>query len=85
MSSSGKPSTRFKYILPRYYADVNDHKPIEYWDYENASLAWSSQDKYEIVRKLGRGKYSEVFEGVVVDDENENENKVISKCVIKIF
>lgn len=43
-----------------------------------ASLApRSNQDDYEVVRKIGRGKYSEVFEGVnVVND---------SKCVIKIL
>lgn len=27
-------------------------------------VANSTQDKYEIVQKLGRGKYSEVFEGI---------------------
>lgn len=35
------------------------------------------QDDYEVVRKVGRGKYSEVFEGINV---NNNE-----KCVIKIL
>lgn len=35
------------------------------------------QDNYEVVRKLGRGKYSEVFEGVnIVNNES---------CVIKIL
>jgi hypothetical protein len=28
---------------------------------------YSDQDDYEIVRKVGRGKYSEVFEGVHVE------------------
>mgnify|MGYP003689113103 CR=1 FL=1 len=37
----------------------------------------SEQDDYEIVRKVGRGKYSEVFEGVCVRDN--------SRCVIKIL
>jgi casein kinase II subunit alpha len=37
----------------------------------------SAQDNYEIVRKVGRGKYSEVFEGInVVNGE---------KCVIKVL
>ena len=35
------------------------------------------QDDYEVVRKVGRGKYSEVFEGINI---NSNE-----KCVIKIL
>lgn len=37
----------------------------------------SNQDDYEVVRKVGRGKYSEVFEGINI---NTNE-----KCVIKIL
>jgi casein kinase II subunit alpha len=36
-------------------------------------------DNYEIVRKIGRGKYSEVFKGVVVADGEER------YCVIKIL
>ncbi|KAH0849467.1 hypothetical protein HID58_096328 [Brassica napus] len=35
------------------------------------------QDDYEVVRKVGKGKYSEVFEGI-----NMNSNE---KCVIKIL
>lgn len=37
----------------------------------------SEQDDYEVVRKVGRGKYSEVFEGI-----NMNSNE---KCIIKIL
>lgn len=37
----------------------------------------SDQDDYEVVRKVGRGKYSEVFEGINV---NNNE-----RCIIKIL
>jgi serine/threonine protein kinase len=37
----------------------------------------SDQDDYEVVRKVGRGKYSEVFEGINV---NSNE-----RCIIKIL
>ena len=81
MSTRGQPSTKFKYVLPRYYAEVNDVKPAEYWDYENFSPAWGSLDKYEIVRKLGRGKYSEAFEGVIVDGSMVEDNK----CVIKVL
>lgn len=35
------------------------------------------QDDYEVVRKVGRGKYSEVFEGInTVNNE---------RCIIKIL
>jgi len=40
-------------------------------------IYYREQDNYEIVKKLGRGKYSEVFEGInVVNNE---------RCVIKIL
>jgi casein kinase II subunit alpha len=40
-------------------------------------VEFSGQDDYEIVRKVGRGKYSEVFEGInIVNNE---------KCIIKIL
>jgi len=40
-------------------------------------VSCSQQDDYQCVRKLGRGKYSEVFEAINV---TTNE-----KCVIKIL
>ena len=35
------------------------------------------QENYEVLRKIGRGKYSEVFAGIEVTNNN--------KCVIKIL
>ncbi|KAM0951460.1 putative protein kinase CMGC-CK2 family [Dioscorea sansibarensis] len=61
----------------RVYADINVLRPKEYWDYESLTLQWGEQDDYEVVRKVGRGKYSEVFEGVNVSN-NE-------RCIIKIL
>ncbi|KAG7697866.1 hypothetical protein KL930_000079 [Ogataea haglerorum] len=49
--------------IARVYADVNEKKPKSYWNYENLSISWGSQSRYEVTRKIGRGKYSEVFEG----------------------
>lgn len=40
-------------------------------------IDWGDIDGYQLVRKLGRGKYSEVFEGVNL--------KADSKCVVKIL
>ncbi|XP_039007968.1 casein kinase II subunit alpha-2-like [Hibiscus syriacus] len=61
----------------RVYADVNVLRPKEYWDYESLTVQWGDQDDYEVVRKVGRGKYSEVFEGI-----NANNNE---RCIIKIL
>lgn len=61
----------------RYYADVNVHRPREYWDYEALTVNWGDQEEYEVIRKIGRGKYSEVFEGINVVNN--------TKCVIKIL
>lgn len=41
--------------------------PKEYYDYESFEISeWGNQDDYEIIRKIGRGKYSEVFDGISV-------------------
>ncbi|CAL5326164.1 unnamed protein product [Camellia sinensis] len=61
----------------RVYSDVNVLRPRDYWDYESHTVQWGDQDDYEVVRKVGRGKYSEVFEGINI---NNNE-----RCVIKIL
>jgi len=62
----------------RLFADVNLHKPREYWDYDAFQIDWNNtQDNYQVVRKVGRGKYSEVFEGINIMDN--------SKCIIKIL
>lgn len=61
----------------RVYADVNTHKPKDYWDYDSFAIQWGKQDDYQLVKKLGRGKYSEVFEAVNVRNSE--------KCVVKIL
>jgi len=61
----------------RVYADVNVNKPREYWDYECHVIEWGNIDDYQLLRKLGRGKYSEVFEGIRISND--------TKCVVKIL
>lgn len=63
--------------VSRVYADVNSKRPQSYWDYENHEIEWRGQDDYQVIRKIGRGKYSEVFEGVNVSNNQP--------CVIKIL
>lgn len=63
--------------LSRVHRDVNSRLPESYWDYEALHLEFGTQDIYEIVNKVGRGKYSEVFSGINV---LRNE-----KCIIKVL
>ncbi|KAI9883017.1 MAG: hypothetical protein M1823_005222 [Watsoniomyces obsoletus] len=63
--------------MARVYADVNQHMPRAYWDYDSVNIAWGVLENYEVVRKIGRGKYSEVFEGLNVVN--------YTKCVIKVL
>ncbi|KAK4050883.1 Casein kinase II subunit alpha [Microbotryomycetes sp. JL201] len=61
----------------RVYPNVNDKFGRSWWDYDGLMVSWGVQDNYEVVRKVGRGKYSEVFEGVnAINDE---------KCIIKVL
>ena len=65
--------------VARYYANAIDNQPDDYMQYENMELNWGylwcsslsesdpfirTPDRYEIVEKVGRGKYSEVFQAV---------------------
>jgi casein kinase II subunit alpha len=61
--------------MARIYADVNQQMPRSYWDYDSANITWGVLENYEVVRKIGRGKYSEVFEGVNIVN--------YQRCVIK--
>ncbi|KAJ3022400.1 UNVERIFIED_CONTAM: Casein kinase II subunit alpha [Siphonaria sp. JEL0065] len=63
--------------VARSYATANAERARDYWDYDNLNIVWGNQDNYEILRKIGRGKYSEVFDGINVANN--------SKCVIKVL
>jgi len=76
--SGSRKKRRTTASVSRIYADVNASRPASYWDYEKMDIEWSrNQDDYEVIRKIGRGKYSEVFEGI-----NVRTNQM---CVIKIL
>ena len=63
--------------VARVYANVNMERPREYWDYESLEVTWGDQEDYEVIWKIGRGKYSEVFDGYNVRND--------SRCVVKIL
>ncbi|GAA5894102.1 hypothetical protein JCM6882_007984 [Rhodosporidiobolus microsporus] len=49
--------------VARVYADANAKLGEQWWQYDDFVVRWGSLEQYEVMRKLGRGKYSEVFEG----------------------
>ncbi|KAI9591532.1 kinase-like domain-containing protein [Syncephalis fuscata] len=76
--------------MPREYWDYDNFTPVWVWSgsiecmviaIESRALTMNqhdlSQENYEVVRKIGRGKYSEVFEGVTADGTRP--------CVIKVL
>ncbi len=46
---------------------------------------YSNQDDYQIVRKLGRGKYSEVFEGINITNNEKVVIKILKVISKKIY
>lgn len=73
-----KKKKRQSMSVARAHKDALASRPESYFDYESFEPKWRAQnDEYEIVKKIGRGKYSEVFEAVHVPS-----NKL---CVIKIL
>ena len=50
---------------------------VTHFIHDSWFVSLSNQDDYQIVRKLGRGKYSEVFEGINIT----NNEKVVIKIL----
>jgi len=53
--------------VARCYAHVNTNLPRTYWDYNASEVDWKSPDAYAILTKVGRGKYSDVFQGLHIE------------------
>lgn len=73
------PPKKGEFVSPwlHPYAHVLKHRGPQFWDYENFRPAWGTVDPYECHRKIGRGKYSEVFVG---------KNRINHEtCVIKVL
>ena len=63
--------------LPKFYANVNLEKPRDHSNFDNLRIEWGSTSDYQVHRKIGRGKYSEVFLGTHLPTN--------SKVVIKLL
>jgi len=66
------------YQLPRYYAYATNPENKEY---EYTQVEWSTPEFYDICKRIGRGKYSEVFSGVQVDCKGEPVQDIIIKVL----
>ncbi|KAF7684172.1 putative casein kinase II subunit alpha like protein [Astathelohania contejeani] len=62
----------------REYANINTNKPESEYNYDKYNIEEGDIDDYEITKRIGQGKYSEVFLGKKIDPSN-------SKCVIKVL
>jgi len=63
--------------LPKYYSDVNLKRSRDLSNYDNVEIIYGKQENYQAIKKLGRGKYSEVFEGINI----LNNQKCVIKCL----
>lgn len=65
------------WMHPRQYVNACLAPCPAYFSYDSHPLAWGLQENYEIVKKIGRGKYSDVFDGISLQTHQ--------KVVIKIL
>jgi casein kinase II subunit alpha len=52
-----------EYAVPKFYANANLEKPRDHSDFDHLEIQWGSPADYLVHKKIGRGKYSEVFLG----------------------
>jgi len=63
--------------LPRLYACVDQKRQGNYSDYESLLANCGCDEDYLITRKVSRGRFSEVFEGICV----RTRKKCVMKCL----
>ncbi|EIN05396.1 Pkinase-domain-containing protein [Punctularia strigosozonata HHB-11173 SS5] len=77
MQAQAMDSDREVLHVSKVYANVNASMGPTWYEYENVQVLWGSTERYELIRKVGQGKYSEVFLGL---DTSSDE-----KCIIKVL
>lgn len=66
-------------LVARDHATALLKKPAAYYD-DSLNVTWGSQDQYEVIKQLGKGKYGEVYEGINLRLASRDKDRV---CVIK--
>ena len=59
------------------------HSCSHYLNIWHVHCLYRQQDNYELVRKLGRGKYSEVFEAINITNDEKVVVKILKVCYVK--
>ena len=77
VKSAKKPKKMQDDVFTGPYKYVCTERPDSFSYYDRLNLEWAGLDNYYCYHKLGRGKYSEVYEAANLAN-NE-------KCVIKIL
>lgn len=52
--------------MARVYADVNQHMPKSYWEYDSVNITWGVLENYEVVRKIG------IFMVLIVSEDSQS-------------
>ncbi|XP_049622635.1 casein kinase II subunit alpha-like [Suncus etruscus] len=80
-SPSREEENRILRSRARIYAEVITTKPQDYWDYESYEEQWGNRDDYQLIQKLGRGNYSEVFEAINMTNNKKFAIKILKPIV----
>ncbi|KAK5640111.1 hypothetical protein RI129_010922 [Pyrocoelia pectoralis] len=71
--------------IARIYANVLAGKPKEYFDYDEYKPQCENSENYCVTQKLGRGKYSEVFEAIHVSSKQKVVLKILKPVTALVF
>ena len=69
-------------LLPRVYVNANKDRVI---DVDSVELEVQSTDNWKIYQRIGRGKYSEVFEGKHTKTGEVACVKILKPCLPKLL
>lgn len=65
------------------YKNVALEKGKEYYEYENAVIEWTTTENYELIKRLGRGRYSEVFLAMDLNSSKERVLKILKPVKLR--